>query len=214
MKKLGPHSSTNTFGLFPAVAFACMSLLVLPSCLLQHKEPESATPAAAGKKKAQVAERWQTVGGGMLGVSADKKGSKGSWSLDDGPKPGQRSLLIEYDLKSGGFVGAWHTTERLNLAKADGLRFMVKSDPPGTVQISLTDANRVSYIAVFQAPSKDWTEVKVPLAALDKNPNYQPPESVQGKPVDWTRTTSLNFDPRTDGSGKLWIGPVYIDEGQ
>mgnify|MGYP001566507784 CR=1 FL=1 len=46
-----------------------MSLLVLPSCLLQHREPESATPAAAGKKKAQVAERWQTVGGGMLGVS-------------------------------------------------------------------------------------------------------------------------------------------------
>ena len=159
-------------------------------------------------------ERWQTIGGGMLGVAADKKGSTGTWSTDDGPKPGQKALLIEYDLKPGGFVGAWHTTERLNLAKADGLRFMARADPPSTVQLSMTDANEVSYIAVFQIPSKDWTEIKVPIAALDKNPNYQKPEAKLGNPVDWSRTTSLNFDARTDGQGKFWIGPVYIDESQ
>src|SRR5262249_28456815 len=132
-----------------AFVMAWSSLLALPSCLLQPRPTESATPSpSAAKKKAQVAERWQQIGGGMVGVAADKKGSKGAWSLDDGPKAGQRSLLIEYDHKPGGFVGAWHTTERLNLAKADGLRFMVRADPPGTVQISLTDANRVSYVAV------------------------------------------------------------------
>jgi hypothetical protein len=190
-----------------------MSLLALPSCILQPRE-QSATPAARAKPKTLRAENWQVTTGGILGVAADKKGSKGSWSTDDGPKPGQRSLLIEYDLKPGGFVGAWHTTERLNLTKADGLRFMAKADPPSTVQMSLTDANEVSYIAVFQIPSKEWTEIKVPLAALDKNPNYQKPEARQGNPVDWSRTTSMNFDARTDGQGKFWIGPVYIDEAQ
>ena len=215
MKTLGRFPSTMMFGsrlLFTALP--CLGLVALPSCLLQPREAPGATPAAAVKKKGMVAERWQTIGGGMLGVAADKKGSTGLWSLDDGPKPGQRSLLIEYDLKPGGFVGAWHTTERLNLAKADGLRFLARADPPGTVQLSMTDANRVSYIAVFQVPSSEWTEIKVPLAALDKNVNFQPPDSIQGKPVDWSRTTSLNFDARTDGQGKFWIGPVYIDEAQ
>jgi hypothetical protein len=194
-----------------ARALACLSLLAIPACILQPRE-QTAAPGQREKRRALPAERWQTIGGGMLGVAADKKGSKGSWSLDDGPKPGQRSLMIEYDLKPGGFVGAWHTTERLNLAKADGLHFMAKADPPGSVMLSMTDANRVSYIAYFQVPSKEWTEIKVPMAALDKNPNFQPPDSIQGKPVDWSRTTSLNFDPRTDGQGKVWIGPVYIDE--
>ncbi len=78
-----------------AMALACIGCLGLSSCLLQPRETPGATAAnATTKKKAVAAERWQTVGGGMLGVSADKKGSKGSWSLDDGPKPGQRSLLI------------------------------------------------------------------------------------------------------------------------
>jgi hypothetical protein len=198
-----------------AKTLACLGLLGLSSCLLQPREAPAATTAnATTKKKAAAAERWQTVASGMVGVSADKKGSTGSWSVDDGPKPGQRSLLIEYDLKPGGFVSAWHTTERLNLAKADGLRFMAKADPPATVQLSMTDANEVSYIVVFQVPSKDWTEIRVPLAALDKNPNYQKPEARQGNPVDWSRTTSMGFDSRTDGHGKFWIGPVYIDESQ
>jgi hypothetical protein len=215
MKTLGRQLSRKMLSL-PLATLACMCLPALTSCILQPREPGgAATPAAAvTRKKGLAAERWQAVGGGMLGVAADTKGSKGSWSLDDGPKPGQRSLLIEYDLKPGGFVGAWHTTERLNLSKADGLRFMAKADPPGTVQMSMTDANEVSYIAVFQVPSKEWTEIKVPLAALDKNPNYQKPEAKQGNPVDWSRTTSMNFDARTDGQGKIWIGPVYIDEAQ
>jgi hypothetical protein len=213
MKTLGRQTSTKkTFSrLHSARVIAALAAIALPACILQPRETQTAA-ADGPKRKALPAERWQTVGGGMLGVAADKKGSKGSWSLDDGPKPGQRSLLIEYDLKSGGFVGAWHTTERLNLAKADGLRFMAKADPPGTVQLSMTDANEVSYIAVFQIPSKDWTEIKVPMAVFDKNPNYQKPEAKQGRPVDWTRTTSMNFDARTDGQGKFWIGPVYIDE--
>ena len=214
MKTLGRQLSTKTFGrrIPPHALLACAGAALLSSCILQPRPEPTVASVEKTHKKALPAERWQTVGGGMLGVAADKKGSKGTWSLDDGPKPGQRSLLIEYDLKSGGFVGAWHTTERLNLAKADGLRFMAKADPPGTVQLSMTDANEVSYIAVFQIPSKDWTEIKVPMAVFDKNPNYQKPEAKQGNPVDWTRTTSMNFDARTDGQGKFWIGPVYIDE--
>src|SRR4051812_33264315 len=126
----------------------CLFLVLLPSCLLQPKPPPGSETQGRpeGKKKAIVIERWQQVGGGMLGVAADKKGSKGTWVLDDGPKPQQKALLIDYTLTPGGFVGAWHTTERVNLTKADGLKFMAKADPPCTVQLALTDANRVSYI--------------------------------------------------------------------
>jgi Carbohydrate binding domain (family 11) len=215
MKTLGRQLSTKRFSV-PFATLACMCLPALSSCILQPRESGgAATPASADvKKKAKVAERWQAVGGGMLGVAADTKGSKGTWALDDGPKPGQRSLLIEYDLKPGGFVGAWHTTTNLNLAKADGLRFMAKADPPGMVMMSMTDANEVSYVTNFQIPSKEWTEIIVPLAVMDKNPNYQRPQAKQGNPVDWSRTTSLSFDARTDGQGKIWIGPVYIDEAK
>src|SRR4051795_6531668 len=100
MKTLGRQRSTNSFrSKTPLAAALCFAALALPACLLQPKEAPSATAANnAAKKKALAAERWQAVGGGMLGVSADQKGSKGNWSLDDGPKPGQRALLIEYDL--------------------------------------------------------------------------------------------------------------------
>src|SRR5213595_1498839 len=112
-----------------------LTVLALPSCLLQPKPPPGSELAAAsqGRRKGLVVERWQQTGGGVLGVAFDKKGSRGTWGTDDGPKPQQKSLLIEYDLKPGGFVGAWHTTERVNLSKADGLRFMAKADPPCTV---------------------------------------------------------------------------------
>jgi hypothetical protein len=211
MASMNTMRKTFARALPPFVAFGALSLA---GCILQPR-PEPPAPGTVTKKTKELAyEKWhpETARGGMLGVAADKKGSKGVWSLDDGPKPGQRALLVEYDLKAGGFVGAWHTTERLNLAKADGLRFMAKADPPGTVQLSMTDANEVSYIAVFQIPSKDWTWIKVPMAVFDKNPNYQKPEAKLGNPVDWTRTTSMNFDARTDGQGKFWIGPVYVDE--
>src|SRR5262245_47580762 len=147
-------ASMKTLSLKPSretLFLVCLGLFALPSCILQPKEQANQGPHTAHPMKALPYERWHPAQmPGNLGVAADKKGSRGSWTIDDGPKEGQRSLQIDYDLKPGGFVGAWHTTERLNLAKADGLRFMAKADPPGTIQLSMTDANEVSYIAVFQ----------------------------------------------------------------
>src|SRR5262249_14392656 len=99
----------------------------------------------------------------------------------------------------------------VDLSKADGVKFMARAEPTGAIRIALNDANRVSYIAKFQA-TPAWTEVKVPLAALVKNENYQPPEAVLGKPPDWSRVSSLAFDA-IQGAGKVWIGPVYEDFG-
>jgi len=194
--------------------------LFLPSCLLQPKQPPTSAPTAAAAdgpstKKEQIFERWAAMPEGMLGVSHDTKGSTMDWKVvPEGPRHGQKALLLDYDLKQGGWCGAWHTTSHLDLSKADGVRFMARMDPPGAVMFSMTDANRVSYVANFQVPSKDWNEIRIPLAALDKNPNYQPDDAKQGKPVDWSRTTSMNFDARTDGQAKLWIGPVAIDDAQ
>ena len=194
-------------------------LIGLSSCLLQPQaqpiSTSSAPAAGASSKEEKIFERWAALGEGMLGVSHDTKGSKMEWKVvPEGPKRGQKALLLDYDLKQGGWCGAWHTTNHLDLSKVDGVRFMAKMDPPGAVMFSMTDANRVSYVTNFQVPSKEWTEIRIPLAALDKNPNYQPDDAKQGKPVDWSRTTSMNFDARTDGQAKLWIGPVAIDDAQ
>jgi len=190
-----------------------LALIVLPSCLLQPRPAPNTASSETRTKKALPLERWQVVGGGMLGTASDTKGSKMSWRLDDGPKRGQKALLLEYQLKPGGWCGAWHTTENVNLGKSNGIKFMARAEPPGTVQFSMTDANKVSYVAAFQT-SKEWKEVRIPLAALDKNANFQPPDSVQGKPADWSRVQSMNFDARSEGDGKIWIGPVQTDDGE
>ena len=189
---------------------ACIGALLVSGCIIQ---PVARIPASPGPPLVGGV-RWdhEATKGGMLGVAADNEGSTGAWSVDEGPKPRQRSLRVEYDLKPGGFVGVWRTIERLNLAHADGLRFMAKADPPGTVQLSMTDANEVSYVVVFQITSKAWTEIDVPMALFDKNPSYQKPQASLDRPVDWTRTTSMTFDACTEGRGTFWIGPVYIDD--
>src|SRR6266542_5654435 len=190
-----------------------LALIVLPSCRVQPRPAPNTASSETRTKKALPLERWQVVGGGMLGTASDTKGSKMSWRLDDGPKRGQKALLLEYQLKPGGWCGAWHTTENVNLGKSNGIKFMARAEPPGTVQFSMTDANKVSYVAAFQT-SKEWKEVRIPLAALDKNANFQPPDSVQGKPADWSRVQSMNFDARSEGDGKIWIGPVQTDDGE
>jgi hypothetical protein len=190
-----------------------VSLLLVPGCILPPRDT-GPVPAAAPKiaKKVPPVERWLVLEQGMAGVAVDTKGSKMTMAIGEGPKGRDKALLLDYNMQPGGWVSFWHTMSHLDLSRADGIRFMARADPPAAVQVSMTDANRVSYIAQFPA-AMDWSEVRVPLAALVKNPNYQPPDSVQGKPADWSRATSLNFDARSDGRGKIWIGPVSLDSG-
>jgi Carbohydrate binding domain (family 11) len=191
------------------------SLLLIPACILPASpyEAKNVTPAAKVAKKSPPVERWLLLEQGMAGVAVDTKGSKMTMAIGDGPKGREKALLLDYNMQPGGWVSFWHTVTHLDLSKSDGIRFMARAEPASAVQVSMTDANRVSYIAQFQA-STTWNEVRVPLAALVKNPNFQPPDSVQGKPVDWSRATSLNFDARSDGQGKIWIGPVSQDSGE
>jgi hypothetical protein len=184
-----------------------MGVLLLSGCVLQpNSRPGHRPPLFGGV-------RWdpEMAQGGMIGVVADEKGSKGTWSFDDGPKPPQRALRVDYDLAAGGFVRVRRTIERLNLVHATGLRFMARADPPCTVQLSMTDANEISYVAVFQIPSTSWSEIDAPMAALDEDPN-QDAEAKVGHRADWKRATSMSFDARTEGQGKFWIGTVYVDD--
>src|SRR4051794_32394672 len=191
------------------------SLLLLPGCILPPppgSQPAQPPPksASAPAKKPPAVERWLVLEQGMAGCAADAKGSKMTMAIGDGPKGREKSLLLEYNMMPGGWVSFWHTVSHLDLTRADGIRFMARADPPAAVQVSMTDGNRVSYVAQFQATAQ-WSDVRLPLAALVKNPNFQPPDSIQRKPADWSRASRLNFDARTDGKGKIWIGPVSLD---
>jgi hypothetical protein len=180
-------------------------MICAASCIATrtHQPPP---PVPGTQRDDNIIEPWSSAS--EMGVSQDDKGSKIRYELVDGPKRGQRALMLEYNLKEGGWCGMWHTVQHIDLSKADSLRFMAKMDPPGIAQVDMTDANRVEFIAKFNVPSAEWTEVKVPILAFVKNQNYQPPDSIQGKPIDWSRTTGLFFDAMTPGPGKLWVGPV------
>jgi Carbohydrate binding domain (family 11) len=200
----------------PTKTLLAAPLLLLSGCILPPRSEamgSSQGPVHKTPKKAAPIERWLLLEQGMAGVAADTKGSKMTMAIGDGPKGREKALLLDYNMQPGGWVSFWHTVTNVDLSKADGIRFMARAEPPSAVQLSMTDNNTVSYIAQFQA-APQWSEVRVPLAALIKNPNYQPPNSIQGKPADWSHAKSLNFDARSDGQGKIWIGPVSVDAAE
>src|ERR1035438_6046573 len=156
---------------------------------------------------AGVVQDWSAVPSGSAGTYADSTGSKIDFGYDAGPKGGEKALKITSTLVPSGYLGVW-TTGTWDLSKAGSLKFMAKSTIPGDVQMAITDAYKVQYIAKFKVPSTDWTEVTLNLSSFAKDPYYTPPGAVTGNPMDLSKTGNLNFAPQMQGSSVVLIGPV------
>ena len=156
---------------------------------------------------ADVIQDWTAPSSGMYGPYNDSTGSKVDFAFDNGPKGGQKALKITYNLVANGYVGVYSNTSA-DLSKSKSLKFMAKSTAPGGLIIAIKDGYNVQYFTKTAIPSKDWSEVDVPLASFAKDPNYTPPDAIPGHPMDLSKVSNLNFSPQTVGAGVVYIGPV------
>jgi len=156
---------------------------------------------------AGVVEDWTGVTPGTnTGTYADNTGSKIDFTVDQGPKGGQKALMITFTLAQGGYCGIWHNF-MADMSKAGQLKFSAKCTIPGPIQVALMDANKVQYIAQAQV-TKDWSDISIPLNSFRKDPYYTPPGAVLGHPMDLSKTSGMNFAPQMVGTGTLFISPV------
>jgi len=187
-----------------------------PLCNLASKEKWPASsfrfstaPAASGAADTSL-ENWKALSASNGGVYMDTTGTTIAFAVDKGPAQGQKALKLTWDLKAGGFCGLWHNVS-FDLSDRKELVFRAKTTKPGAVQIALKDKWNVQYITLAQVDSKDWAEVRVPLASFKKDPYYTPPEAVPGHPMDLSGVNGMNFGPQAVGKGELWVGPVRAE---
>jgi len=157
-------------------------------------------------------EDWSGLSGKNTGSFADSVGSKLTYSAVEGPVKGEKALQVDVLSKEGGYCGLWHNLD-VDLSKAKALKFMAKSDPPGTLSLSITDANKVQYVVSVPVPSKDWAEVSVPFSSFEQNKYYQPEGADKSKPLDLTKVSGLGLGPGAAGAVVFALGPLTYEEG-
>jgi hypothetical protein len=154
---------------------------------------------------AGVVEDWSALSSGSTGAFQDSNGSKIEFAIADGPK-GAKALKITANVVSGGYAGIYHTITA-DLSKSGSFKFMAQSTVAGDVQMAIVDSFGVQYVAKFSVATT-WTEVNVSFASFIKDPYYTPAGAVLGHPIDWSKTTNLNFSPQITGASVVEIGPV------
>jgi len=155
---------------------------------------------------AGVVEDWTSMQAGMTGPYQDSNGSKIDFAVVAGPSGSDKALQITSNKVSGGYCGVYHNVSA-DLSKSGSFKFKAKSTVPGEVQMAISDAYKVQYVAKF-AVTTAWTDVEVPLASFIKDPYYTPPDAVLGHPMDLSKTGNTNFSPQMDGPAVLLIGPI------
>ncbi len=182
-----------------------------PACNLLNEDGLPASPFRFSTETEPEAESkaffeaWKSLD--QTGVYADSKGSTLSFSMEKGPEKRQKAVKLTFDLKAGGFCGLWHNAA-YDLSKDQTMVFQAKTTLPGEVQVSLKDKWNVQYTTKVSVPSKEWTEVRVPLSSFVKDPYYTPDNAEMGHPMDLSKVNGMNFGPQASGQGELWIGPV------
>jgi hypothetical protein len=182
------------------------SVLCLGPIKADGKFQAAAPKAVEAAPEGVLVENWASGDTSNMGAYTDSNGSQAKVETVEGPASGEKALKIAGELKTGGYLGAWHNL-KANLAGVGFLRFKAKGETAGAVQISLKDKYNVEYVASFEV-GKEWAEVLVPLSDLKKNPYYTPPDAVTGKDMDLSETKSMNFAPQTPGPVAVQVGPV------
>ncbi len=171
--------------------------------------PAASKPAAGASTSpnGRIIVDWYLSPYQMAGTFADALGSKIDYADEGGPD-GAKAVKLTSNLVSGGWCGVGRNLASENLSRNTCFKFKAKTSVPGDVQMGLTDAYHVQYIARFTVSSKDWTQISVPFSSFVKDPYYTPPGARLGRPMDLTKTRNLNFMPKTVGESVLEIGPV------
>jgi methionine-rich copper-binding protein CopC len=157
-----------------------------------------------------MVESWDEVNESSTGTYADSNGSTVKFSPAKGKKK-EKALLIESDLKTGGYCGVWHTLSA-ETGKADALVFNVKGDQAGEVQVALKDVNNVQYTTTFSLSKGDWSAVTLLFSSFKKDPYYTPPDAIVGKPVDFSTLKAMNVSSQVMGTSKILVGAVKAVE--
>src|SRR5208283_2833488 len=156
---------------------------------------------------AAVIEDWNNVNPGMdSGTYADTMGSKVSFTVEAGPN-GSKAIKLTSAMVQNGWCGIWRAVAA-DLSKFGSLKFKVKSNAAGEMQIALKDSYNVQYVAMFQVLSGDWTEVTIPFSSFNKDPYYTPPDAIPGHAMDLTKTKSMNLQPEIIGDSVVEIGLI------
>jgi hypothetical protein len=179
-----------------------LALLLLLSCGGSHRKGPALPTFPV--------ETWARTTDKSFSTLMDEKGSKMTPSMVAGPKGSDRAVLVDYELKPGGYGALVYIFEPVDLSRSGTIAFTAKMDPPGSFLLHIADANKVIYTTKVSVPSATWSEVRVPIEAFKKNEEFQLPESKQGKDQDLTRvgTVNLYFSSPEGTKAKLWVGPI------
>lgn len=166
--------------------------------------------AGAGKALAQDFEDLE-VGG--YGTYADDKGTK--LEMSTVAEGANRVGLLSYDLKEGGWCGAWMRVGDgwggMDWRAAKSLSVRVKSARPEEMTVAFNDLNQVAYIADLpKTQGKGWETLSVPMSAFKVNEYYQPPQAKKGAALDLSHIESLNIGLRTPGKGSVEVDDVTL----
>lgn len=156
-----------------------------------------------------MVQDWSSLGSGAAGTYQDSTGSKVDFTIDAGPKGGQKALKITTNLVASGYAGIYTNTSG-DISKAGSLKFMAKSTVAGEILIAIKDAYNFQYSTRVSVPAGDWVPVSASLSAFTKD-TYTPPDAIAGHPMDFSKISNLNFSPQMQGASVVLIGPVETD---
>lgn len=140
------------------------------------------------------------------GTYADTLGSKINFGVEPGPD-GAKALKLNSAIVQNGWCGVWRSTS-IDLSMNKYFQFEVRASKPGEVELALTDAYNVQYVADFKVPAAKWTVVQVPFSAFQRNSGYTPPNAMLGHPMDLSRVQVVGIGSLITGNSVVEIGPL------
>lgn len=155
---------------------------------------------------------------GNGGTFQDSQGSSFKYTLKENPKKkGVSYLVIDYDLKQGGYCGMYHRTgsswDGQNWNGGKTLSFNLYCKQPLVIGLAIKDKNNNQYVAnSSMSKGGNWEKITVNLADFKLDPYYTPPDAIKGAPLDLSAVKSLNIQAQTVGKYTLSIDGVTVNK--
>lgn len=177
------------------------------------EEKAASSKNASGKLTVQDFDKEES---GVFGTYRDEQGSSiQAVYKENSKKKGDGVLMVQYELKTGGWCGIWHragnTWDGQNWSGAQAVEVGIYSKTPVQIGMAFQDANNVQYTS-DGATTKGgkWEILRIPLSSFQKDPYYQPPEAKKDAPQDLSLVKTFNIAPKTPGKGSFAVDFIRI----